>query len=66
MSDLMTRINALKDAYRTHTGGRSPMQLYLNAADTAEMTSLRKELDRLPVKILAMTLHENAAETRVE
>jgi len=66
MSDLMTRINALKDAYRNQEGGRSPMQLYLNAADTTEMERLRKDQDRFPVKILAMTLHENAAETRVE
>ena len=66
MSDLMTRINALKDAYRTQAGGRSPMQLYLNAVDTTEMTRLRSDLDRFPVKILAMTVHENAAETRVE
>jgi len=66
MSDLMTRINALKDAYRSETGGRSPMQLYLDAADTSEMARLRSELDPLPVKILAMTVHENAPDTRVE
>lgn len=63
--DLIARITQLKDAFREANGGISPMQLWLNADDTAVLKAYQAQVDRMPVKILAMKVHENADETKV-
>lgn len=66
MSEIINKINKLKDAYRDANDGMSPMQLFLDAADTKALAEHRANVDRFPVKILGMTIHENAEQTRVD
>lgn len=65
MSEIINKINKLKDAFREANEGMSPMELYLDPADTKALSEHRATVDRFPVKILGMTIHEDAEQTKV-
>ncbi len=65
MSDIIQKISDLKDQFRDSNSGITPMKLWLTAEDTKALAEHRATVDRFPVKILAMDITENAAETKV-